>query len=609
MESGLESVRTNLINFVFASLMLGLTCMRKTSQHNGWRGIITSFLHEGLPMVMYGQILTWGQSGCCLLVLSIAEILDIPIPPHFATIVPLGLESGEHIVALNYITDPVDVSKRGTKWAHTVLAESEALGLLTVSLLAIVLMSGKQFFIACGAIDQEASHPSRTVRPVAGHGAGQAEAFERSAPKHLQSAFSVDDTEDVSGDQINGNHNDNKNNIASLGSHLSLIALAVFISFGVSFLLQLLEIEIKWTQYLIAGIPVFKLSMIAALVCMQIILARTPFLRFRREWFMRLCGLMLDLLIICALSVAYPDIGSLEGTHYMLCSLFVLVCILWNVFCFLYIAKELFPNYWFTRAITLSGMVVGHSYMGLLMARTLDPYLLSPVPVAFVSKLMLIFIPSTTIKNSILVNLVENQSHWLALVICWLIVATWFFIFESHFRHRFVSSKKSEDDPENDSILRGVKDINDIEYSRLSRGMPSSSNIPSSSDQQRYLHEESTGLEMSEEPDSNNTASTGSRAPRSDLTLTMSSENSSIITAQQMNLIASWLPAAQSDRSWTLKYSLRRDGASMATLMSKCVVRDKYGHPVQTTSVIVIEDSWGYIFGGFLGHAFENKPV
>ena len=44
---GLEYVKGNLINFVFAALILGLTCTRTTSHHTTLRGVITSLLHEG----------------------------------------------------------------------------------------------------------------------------------------------------------------------------------------------------------------------------------------------------------------------------------------------------------------------------------------------------------------------------------------------------------------------------------------------------------------------------------------------------------------------------------------------------------------------------------
>ena len=139
---GLECVKGNLINFVFAALILGLTCTRTTSHHTSLRGVITSLLHEGdtiahqclllccirmftlhfavclehcpycsddnvsckasntyrltnislvgMPMVIYSQILMWGQSSCCLLAICVLNSMGSKIPPMFAAMVPLG---------------------------------------------------------------------------------------------------------------------------------------------------------------------------------------------------------------------------------------------------------------------------------------------------------------------------------------------------------------------------------------------------------------------------------------------------------------------------------------------------------------------------------------
>ena len=97
------------------------------------------------------------------------------------------------------------------------------------------------------------------------------------------------------------------------------------------------------------------------------------------EWFFRLCGIMLDLLIICALTVSYPKPKGIEQTHYLLISFYVCLCVIWNIFCFLFIARKLFPNFWYERGLILASDTLGHSFCGLLMARTLDPNLESPV--------------------------------------------------------------------------------------------------------------------------------------------------------------------------------------------------------------------------------------
>lgn len=105
MRLGLEALKGNLINFVFAALILGITCGRANSQHNSsLRGIVTSLFHEGMPMVIYSQLLTWGQTTCCLLLVYIGNtFFGAKIPRDFAAMVPLGLEAGSDItVSSNY---------------------------------------------------------------------------------------------------------------------------------------------------------------------------------------------------------------------------------------------------------------------------------------------------------------------------------------------------------------------------------------------------------------------------------------------------------------------------------------------------------------------------
>ena len=52
---------------------------------------------------------------------------------------------------------------------------------------------------------------------------------------------------------------------------------------------------------------------------------------------------------------------------------------------------------------------MGHSFLGLLFVRTLDPLLESPVPYAYAYKLLLFFIPSSGEKHTIVVSIVESH--------------------------------------------------------------------------------------------------------------------------------------------------------------------------------------------------------
>ena len=61
------------------------------------------------------------------------------------------------------------------------------------------------------------------------------------------------------------------------------------------------------------------------------------------------------------------------------------------------------------------------------------------------------------------------------------------------------------------------------------------------------------------------------------------------------------LPERDSIRNWVKVYCMSRDGASLATLLYKAMSNKKL-----TSFLIVIEDSWGYIFGGYVSTPFKN---
>ena len=51
---------------------------------------LTNISLVGMPMVIYSQILMWGQSSCCLLAICVLNSMGSKIPPMFAAMVPLG---------------------------------------------------------------------------------------------------------------------------------------------------------------------------------------------------------------------------------------------------------------------------------------------------------------------------------------------------------------------------------------------------------------------------------------------------------------------------------------------------------------------------------------
>ena len=137
LTAGLASLKITLVNFVFAGLSLGLFCSRSYSQHSSLRAIIMSILHEGMPMVIYSQILIWGQSCVCLMISCVMSYFHIKTPHLAAAMVPLGIEAGSDVI-------PTAVYQNG--WSRTVVQEAESLGLYMAIILGVIAMSLKRMY-------------------------------------------------------------------------------------------------------------------------------------------------------------------------------------------------------------------------------------------------------------------------------------------------------------------------------------------------------------------------------------------------------------------------------------------------------------------------------
>jgi len=509
-----------------------------------------------------------------------------------------------------------------------VIEEAESLGLVAVCVMGILLFTLKPYFIAKGLLgksyirDQQSSFNSST---------GQAETFQRGgktkAMGSLGRMWSQDDLstilegstgymEDNVGTGYIDKDDDSKYTLAGLGAHMSLIALNAFVSFALSLLLHLVEIEMGIQYHWLSGVRMFKFAMCSAMFSMLFIVTRTK-IKFNREWFLRMCGLLLDLLFIASLAKAYPRVIALGQSHYIMCSLFVLVCVLWNAFCFVYVAQRLFPNYWYERAITLMGDCLGHACTGLVFVRTLDHQMESPVPLAYAYKLLLFFIPSTGAKQTIIAHVMESHSPWLAFLICLCVMFTWLFIFDTYFRNRYVDIKKASSKT---TLLSSDDDADDSQDGATARLLESSPTKDGSapvlisglkSNQRKSLRRTSSavasgdiGINATEDP---------ALYKAEDISMAVvtiqTNESSSIINQQQMRIIAGFLSDIDAVKSWKLTYSLRQHGASLSTLLACTAKKSRGGSILHVPCVIIIEDSWGYIFGGFISPGMQNKSA
>jgi len=690
---GLDSLKLNLINFALAALTLGLFCTRSSSQHSSLRKIFHSTMHEGAPMIVYSQILIWGQSSVCLLLCTIMNSIpqmNKSFPNLFSGMVPLGIEAGPDVI-------PTAVYKN--LWSQTVVQEAETLGLFACCVMSILVISAKQYYthdvfesVTGKSSDGEndKTKPRKEAYTKRAFGSGEFEAFRRgprkespkisamsastmalsqdlglpqryrhtSSPSTMQQTHSPMstqwglqvDTSKFRRDMFLDNDSNLDNvssskfkNYSSLGTHVALIFICVFLSFNFGLSARFFEAEIEWfkAHRILSGIRLFEMSIVFSIVIIHYLLQYTK-LSFRTEWFMRLSGLMLDMTCIAKLASAIPDPKNVEEVHYGLISVFVMACTLWNIYVFVYFAKDMFPNFYFERAVVLSADAMGHPAMGLLFARTLDPEMSTPVPVAYICKLAMFVVPSSGGKNTIVISLVDRHGPMIALVICVCVVGAWAMIFDQYLKTRYVNTNMVGGQSNNKQVTK--------KFSLDGSSPPPSTNSPSvrsgiSSSGLRHRDEgggvrdvnfnfndehsfdertnllNGNGLEFDEEGDDvdpvNEEGDRGEESLRkqnshtnlkedpfkiSAIDLKMS-HDSSIVSYAQFQDLAGWLPASVQTKKFVLKYSLQRDGASLATLLSLC--HDSAADCF--SSLIIIEDSWGYIFGGYVASALANS--
>ena len=355
ISNGVNMMKRNLINFVFVTFVLGL---HRNNNNLPFRGLIASIFHEGIPMIIYFQILIWGQSMCCIILTYFFQLfLQWDVPFLYAAVIPLGLEVGTGF----YYND------KNNRLFSILVEETESLGLLVICIVLVLILSAKPFLVARGLLHREnSSYLNDSINPAV-------ENFEvRNATGGVKNRRLS-----TGSPQLNSvNEPLVTNRSRSIGSHLSIIFLSIFISFIIVLLLQLVETGLKIDANIISNFPIFKLAMFIAYIGIYLVGGRV---RFEQDYFMRFCGLALDVLMVISLTNSNPRPHTVdEETHYSLVICFVITCACWNIFIFKLLCKNFFPNYYFERGVILSADALGHSYTGLFFLRILR-HLSSPL--------------------------------------------------------------------------------------------------------------------------------------------------------------------------------------------------------------------------------------
>lgn len=88
-----------MINFTFAALTLGFASAGTYVPRT--RAILASIWHEALPMLVYSQVLIWGQSCVALLTVGLLRMGNPDVSIYLGAVITMGLETGRDVMSFS----------------------------------------------------------------------------------------------------------------------------------------------------------------------------------------------------------------------------------------------------------------------------------------------------------------------------------------------------------------------------------------------------------------------------------------------------------------------------------------------------------------------------
>jgi len=387
-----------LINIIFACLFLGVKIPK-----------ISKIWDQSGPQLAYGQIVAWGQYvvGIGISLLIIAPFFKLP--DYFGVIIPIGFEGGHGTAAGLADLFTSFNWEHGSDYALT----SATLGIISAIVIGTWLVNW--------AVKRGYTKKLKKIENIAEENiVGIYDPEQQpSAGKQTVSAASID----------------------TLALHIALVGIAVFI--GYLFKLGLIGIESLSSAMqkngILSAFPLFPLSMLGGLVVqlfMSKVLKNKHILN--RGIVQRISGTSLDFLVVAAISMINLSIISKQIIPLLIV---VIIGIVWNVFCVMFLAKRLLPDAWFERAIAEMGQSMGVTATGLLLLRVVDPEQETPAYSAFGYK-QLLHEPfmGGGLWTSVAFPLCVMSGSWLVLFISMGAIVVWLLIWFLLFRKKIKSN-------------------------------------------------------------------------------------------------------------------------------------------------------------------------
>ncbi len=329
-----------LINIVFACLFLGVKLPK-----------FKTITQSAGPQLAYGQIVAWGEYVVPLAAwLLFLGAMFPKLPAMFVGVLPVGFEGGHGTAAGMKEVFDAQGWAAGTDYALT----SATFGVISAIIFGMILIN---WAVRAGHVEKGAAITDEEALGII--------PIEKRA-----SAGRLGINSDV---------------MESLSLHIIVIGIAVGI--GWVFKQGLLGIEGS-SEYLskhklLSGFPLFPLCLFGGLI-VQIFEERfDKYKLIDLGLIRRIQNASLDFLVAAAIATIKLQV-ILAGLVPLI--ILAVLGIAWNVFCLLFLARRIFRDSWFERAIVEMGMAMGVTATGLLLLRVVDPDYETPAAEAFASK-------------------------------------------------------------------------------------------------------------------------------------------------------------------------------------------------------------------------------
>lgn len=329
-----------LINIVFACLFLGVKIP----------GVKTLWKRSG-PQLAYGQIVAWGQYFVAIGIWIIAlKWFFTDLPNIFPAILPVGFEGGHGTAAGMADTfDDLNWSV-GKDFALT----SATFGILSAIGVGMVLINWAE---RKGYTTQKAGSDESEIIPEGRRPAA-------------------------------GRLTVNSDVIETLSLHIAVVGLACLIGWLMKQGLNGIGDRISNDDWRTGfhAFPLFPLCMLGGLIVQLIDDRFNTHHLIDLGMVRRIQNCALDFLVVAAIATIQVKV-IMSGLVPLV--ILVVVGIVWNVFCVMWLARRLLPDAWFERAIAEMGQSMGVTATGLLLLRVVDPEYKTNAADAFACKQLL----------------------------------------------------------------------------------------------------------------------------------------------------------------------------------------------------------------------------